>query len=403
MLLAGSAGAQFCTNDTRFSELPFFSDAQISAQLNVVYGNAPDWTGVNQVLDLDVYYPTLSADTLPLRPLIMMVHGGGLISGDKINYTRVCKEFAKRGFVAATINYRLGLDCTSDSISEEKAKYRAQQDINAAFRFITQNAALLRVDTSWMFIGGGSAGSVAALGVVYITQNEWNNYTPALQPLLGNLNNSGNSLTTTFSIKGVFNDWGAMLKSTLQPAEMLPMVSFHGDADNTVDVDSSFGGGCIHVETSYGSRAMHNLLLANGICSDLSVKPGGGHGVYQDSAFGVPFRVGRACCFFKSLFCNNCNSFYQTDSIPANCSQYINSVNNATENQLEIYPNPFINKINVSAAGQVNNCTLLSSLGQVIYTGRSIQEQDFSYLPSGIYFLQTTTGNSVTTIKLIKQ
>ena len=85
-----------------------------------------------------------------------MVHGGGLIAGDKENFKEVCKEFAKLGFVAVTINYRLSLNCRTDSISEEKAKYRAQQDVNAAFRFVVQNATSLRVNTAWMFIGDAS-------------------------------------------------------------------------------------------------------------------------------------------------------------------------------------------------------------------------------------------------------
>jgi acetyl esterase/lipase len=106
-LLAFSAKAQLCTNDSRFSNAPFFTDGQISSQLNVTFANAVDWQGKNTALKLDAYFPTLSVDKLPLRPLILMVHGGGLIGGDKINYTRVCKEFAKRGFVAVTINYPL--------------------------------------------------------------------------------------------------------------------------------------------------------------------------------------------------------------------------------------------------------------------------------------------------------
>jgi poly(3-hydroxybutyrate) depolymerase len=401
-LFAFSTSAQLCTNDSRFTNATYFTDGQISSQLNVNYGNAVDWQGNNVALKLDAYYPTLSIDTLPLRPLILMVHGGGLIGGDKINYTRVCKEFAKRGFVAITINYRLGLNCNTDTISEEKAKYRAQQDINAAFRYVSANASILRVDTSWMFIGGGSAGSVASLGVVYISQSEWNTFTPILQTLLGNLNSSGNSLTNTFNIKGVFNDWGAMLKTSMQPAEMLPMVSFHGDADSTVAIDSTFGGGCIHVEKSYGSRAMHNLLLANGVCSDLSVKPGGGHGVYQDSMFGTPFRVGRAACFFKSLFCNNCSSFYQTDSITANCSVTTSIDNSVTVNKIQIYPNPFIDKITISNIEGNETFLLFNQFGQIIYSGHSIQTQDFFELPQGIYYLKIETSKTSRTLKLIK-
>lgn len=394
--------AQLCTNNNRFTNVPFFNDGQISSQLNVTYANVIDWQGNPLALKLDTYYPTLSIDSLPRRPLILMVHGGGLVGGDKINYTRVCKEFAKRGFVAVTINYRLGLNCNTDSISEEKAKYRAQQDINAAFRFVAANANALRVDTSWLFIGGGSAGSVASLGVVYISQAEWNAFTPSLQPLLGNLNNSGNSLTNTFTIKGVFNDWGAMFKSSMQPSEMLPMVSFHGDADATVAVDSSFGGGCIHVEKSYGSRAMHNLLIANGVCSDLSVKPGGGHGVYQDSIFGTPFRVGRAACFFKSLFCNNCSSFYQTDSLNANCSITTSINNNNLDVSFKIYPNPFIDKINITNLKGNEMFSLFNQFGQIIYKGESIQSQNFSDLANGIYFLKIETDKKNMTLKLVR-
>lgn len=402
-LLALSAQAQICTNDSRFTDTPFFSEGQISSQLNVTYANAVDWTGSPVALKLDVYYPTLAIDTLPLRPLILMVHGGGLISGSKANYTRVCKEFAKRGFVAVTINYRLGLNCNTDILSEEKAKYRAQQDIHAAFRYVAQNASILRVDTSWMFIGGGSAGSVAALGVVYLSQAEWNAFTPGLQALLGDLSRSGNNLTNTFSIKGVFNDWGAMLKESMQASEMLPMVSFHGDADSTVAVDSTYGGGCVHVEKSYGSRAMHTLLTANGICSDLSVKPGGGHGVYQDSVFGTPFRVGRAACFFKSLFCNTCSSFYQEDSLAATCSQTTGISDEFGARHIQVYPNPFTDRITVSAMEGQETFLLINQMGQRMYSGPSIQTQDFTYLPRGIYFLTLQGSKRTATVKLIKE
>jgi hypothetical protein len=393
--------AQLCTTDNRFTNEPFFSDAQINSQLNVTYANAINWTGNNEVLKLDVYYPDLAIDILPLRPLILMVHGGGLVSGDKINYTRVCTEFAKRGFVAVTINYRLGLACSTDVISEEKAKYRAQQDIHAAFRFVVQNAPAFRVDTSALFIGGGSAGSVAALGVVYLSQSEWNGLSPSLEKLLGQLNNSGNTLTNTFSIKGIFNDWGAMLKEALQPTEMLPMVSFHGDEDPTVAIDSAYGGGCVLEEKSYGSRAMHAVLVSKGVCSDLSVKPGGGHGVYEDSD-GVSFRVGRAACFFKSLFCNSCSSFSQTTGTSASCSVIVGLDDEKTY-FLNVYPNPFDAKINVLKLTATETVLLTNHIGQIIYEGSLIEQQDFSQLPEGIYFLKIKDAETTRVVKLIKQ
>ncbi len=379
--------AQYCTNDTRFTNQEYFNEEQISSQLNVTFANVINWKGTYETLKLDVYFPSLIIDTMPYRPLILLVHGGGLISGDKINYTKVCKEFAKRGFIAATINYRLGLDCSKDSISEEKAKYRAQQDIHAAFRFIVQNSSILRIDTSWMFIGGGSAGSVASLGLVYISQEEWNNFTPGIQLILGNLNNSGNNLVNKFRIKGIFNDWGAMLKSSIQKEEMIPMVSFHGDADSTVAIDSSSGGGCYHFEKTYGSRSIHRLLIENDICSDLTVKPGGGHGVYQDSIWGLPFRVSRAACFFKSLFCKNCLSFYQTDSVQASCSLNTKLEEIKFSNSIIVYPNPFKDKILVSPTNGNEDFILINNAGQIIFQDKNIENHDFSNLNFGIYLL----------------
>ena len=40
-------------------------------------------------------------------PAVVLIHGGGWRSGDKRDYADQCRELASRGFVAATINYRL--------------------------------------------------------------------------------------------------------------------------------------------------------------------------------------------------------------------------------------------------------------------------------------------------------
>lgn len=47
-------------------------------------------------------------DTLTNRPFILLIHGGGFVGGDKSSWEDECKEFAKRGYVTASINYRLG-------------------------------------------------------------------------------------------------------------------------------------------------------------------------------------------------------------------------------------------------------------------------------------------------------
>jgi hypothetical protein len=66
-----------------------------------------------------------------------------------------------------------------------------------------------------------------------------------------------------------------------------------------------------------------------------------------------------------------------------------------------IFPNPFHEKISVINSKDNQVYTLFNSFGQVIYSGKKINEQNFSHLNSGIYYLQVN-GNGQT-YKLIKK
>lgn len=399
---AGYTNAQLCTNANRFTETEVFTDSQIDSNMNVVYGTAINWQGQSENLSLNVYYPRLSVDTLPLRPAIIMIHGGGFVNGDKTDLNFECREFAKRGFVAATINYRLGRNCNQDSLSYDLAVYRAMQDGHAAFRYAVSKAGNLRIDTSWLFIAGSSAGAGTSLGLVYLSQSEWNAFRPLVVQALGSLITSGNTLTNTFTLKGVFNNWGAIGKDFIQPAEMLPMIMFQGDQDPTVDIDSSFSNSCVSPPLMYGPRSLYTLLTNFGVCSELTVKIGGGHGVYTSTPAQDRFRVNRASCFFKSVFCNTCSNFYTTDSIAASC-RLINGTNNLQGNNIKVYPNPFVNTLTLLNLQGYETIELTNQLGQVFYNGRAVPTHDFSWLAPGIYFLKIATDSSANIIKLIKE
>ena len=51
-------------------------------QMNVQYGVAPDTSGNNVNLLLDIYFPP-AATTAKKYPLFVMIHGGGYVGGDK--------------------------------------------------------------------------------------------------------------------------------------------------------------------------------------------------------------------------------------------------------------------------------------------------------------------------------
>jgi hypothetical protein len=266
--------AQYCTSDSRFTEKKYFSISQIDSTLDLSYGNALNWQNSNEDLKLDIYYPSLNHDNLTKRPFILLIHGGSFLFGDKADWRLLCREFAKRGFVVATINYRLGYG-SNDANGLNKAIYRAQQDANASLRYIVENKDLYKIDTSAILIGGGSAGAFTALNVQYLSEQEWNITTTGISSTLGSLDNSGNSFTHDFTVKGIFNNWGLTVGQFIQPSEMLPMISFHGELDDIVEIDTSING-------LYGSRKIHQELINNNICSDLTVKIDGGHGIYTD-------------------------------------------------------------------------------------------------------------------------
>jgi acetyl esterase/lipase len=103
---------------------------------------------------LDLYLPRQKEGTGPL-PLIVWVHGGAWLAGSKENCPAV--RFLRRGYAAASINYRLS----------RHAIFPAQiEDCKAAIRFLRASAEKYNIDPNRIGVWGASAGGhlVALLG-----------------------------------------------------------------------------------------------------------------------------------------------------------------------------------------------------------------------------------------------
>ena len=375
---------QYCTIENRFTEVQYFSSNEIGSNLNVTYArDVLDWEGNLQDLQMDVYYPEGNNENLSQRPFILLIHGGGFQGGSRTSMRADCIRFARRGYVSATISYRLGYE-QSDTNALMLAVYRAQQDANAALRFVSQNADIVNIDTSWIFIGGRSAGAVTALNTVYTNPQDWDRIVPNVESILGPLNTSGNSLNASFSLKGILNNWGSTPALGIDASEMLPTIAFHGVLDNTVPIDSSETIGFV------GSGYIHNALLENGICSELTVDSLGGHGIYTNAS-GSEFRAERASCFFKSIICDNCTSSNLTDELAANCSENTTSVSQVMDaNSVKCYPNPMEYQFTVEVVKDNFDIKLLDSNGAVLkefHNVRTSHTFNVHTLSSGIYFL----------------
>lgn len=416
MLLYLNVNAQYCLDSQRFTQNPVFSDSQIAYDTAVVYGNALNFEGVNQNLLLNICYPNTTVDTFAKRPLIVLMHGGGFLVGSKNDLNLMCVEFSKRGFVAATIGYRLGWNsagggCNGDTISNEKAVYRGFQDAHAALRYLVANADTYKIDTAWIFCGGESAGGVNSLNIAFTDQNEMNLRFPFLQQELGEINNSGNNLQNIFSVKAIFNNWGSIVETDfINSNDAIPMIAFHGNQDQCLPIDYGTYNNCSNYVHLYGSKSIYQKLQLLGVCAELIEKVGGDHGVFDDTHAQDVFRVNKASCFFKRLFCENCSSVHQTDSIAPDCST-VNDINNENKEHIKIFPNPCKGKfqiVNLRRADSVKKIIVNNLLGEKSYSliveeNQDAFEIDVSKFPVGVYFVSVFYGDIIYTEKIIIQ
>ncbi len=80
----------------------------------------------------------------------------------------------------------------------------------------------------------------------------------------------------------------------------------------------------------------------------------------------------------------------------------IDGINSFYDNNLSVFPNPFTSNINIENSVATYNYTLLNSVGQILWTGKNIEQQNFSYLNNGFYFLKVQDEKVNQTISIIK-
>lgn len=91
-------------------------------------------------------------------PAVLCIHGGGFRAGKRESYDGLCVKLAERGYVAATITYRL---------APQHKFPAAVHDTKAAVRWLRANAEKYKIDPNRIGVTGGSAGGHLAqfLGV----------------------------------------------------------------------------------------------------------------------------------------------------------------------------------------------------------------------------------------------
>ncbi len=146
-----------------------FKDSELQNEKNVDY--APTFNrNLERKLLMDIWKPPKSKSTgQVLRPAIVLVHGGHCKGGDKSNEEARAKQFASRGWVAASINYRLL--SKADSCRTEGSIEAAGSDAKAAIRYLEANSIRLGIDTNRIAIMGCSAGGRTSMYASFVKGN----------------------------------------------------------------------------------------------------------------------------------------------------------------------------------------------------------------------------------------
>ena len=129
-----------CDEDRYLNEI-----FNVSLTSNVEYGentNETIWgTPFTEVLSMNIYEP--EGDTQEERPLVFFLHGGSFVGGSKTNsdIVELCERYAKRGYVAVSIDYRLTMSLIFQGTEENayRAVMKAIHDLKAAIRYMNKD------------------------------------------------------------------------------------------------------------------------------------------------------------------------------------------------------------------------------------------------------------------------
>ncbi len=206
----------------------------VSVERAIEYGSAVNTAGERATLLLDIYTPL--NDAAERRPLLILAHGGGFMTGSRVdpNIDTLSRRFARMGWSVASIDYRLQ-PTFDDGLTALLAVVQGIQDMKGAIRFFYRQSEQYRVDTTLIVVGGVSAGAIMALHAGLVQEEETILLTnPDLLKALGGLEGTSGSAGYSSRVAGVINMWGGIADTMLISSDDVPIVSVHGTEDPTV-------------------------------------------------------------------------------------------------------------------------------------------------------------------------
>lgn len=122
----------------------------LAATPQIIIKTVPYSVVDGNTLQMDVYTPVYDEPV----PIVIVIHGGAWIAGQRSDMSNLCYAIARGGMVAMTIDYRLA----------PQYKWPAMlEDAQAALKFASAEAGLFGGDPERIAVTGASAGGHLAL------------------------------------------------------------------------------------------------------------------------------------------------------------------------------------------------------------------------------------------------
>lgn len=381
--------------------------------LNIHYGSAVNFNGSSTDLFMDVYTPQCDQPgEISQWPMIVFIHGGAFIAGSKddASIQQWCKSFAKRGYVTASISYRLGFvsddtawtcnfpnyECLFATETAEwiRAYYRGIQDTKGAIRYLVNRNSQFSIDTNNVFLAGESAGAFIALGAGLMDDpserpgatfaiadapipnstsaacphNSGVSFTtPINRPDLGSIQGSIEPSGVDYTVKAIGNFYGGMFGDLLQvnnASKPKPGIySYHQQCDLIVGIDSREvfwgldwcmvnGYGCYAIANTpvaHGSETFANWNLTNGYNYTINEQ-------YSGSPFPYNFAFGTGSCLDQAN--NPCHAIDNRSLRDEQLAQFFESYVSSSQIcetagnlelgfKVEVYPNPASSELKI--------------------------------------------------------
>ena len=234
-------------------------------------------------LKMDVYRAKSDVDSKTDRPVILYLHTGNFLPpvingspcGVKTDSSAIvlCTEWAKRGYVAVSVEYRGGWNPIAEFEEQRKgqllnAVYRAIHDVKQSISVIRTEAAgdnIYGMDASNITLYGEGTGAYVALGYLTLDKysemelpkflNPQNNKSYIDTAIVGLIDGSRGVFNlyqtpaTDVSIQAVVNAGGALADTSWLEAGDAPMISFQAVRDPF----APFNEGIVVVPTTNGN------------------------------------------------------------------------------------------------------------------------------------------------------